>query len=89
MGSIPAKLTPLMATCWVAHRIAHAIDAEYGVAVGLVACADYGASLARLLRRLGEYNRQSEALYVRSHSLAARGPAIPGIVATIDDLIEH
>ena len=39
MGSIPAKLTPLMATCWVAHRIAHAIDAEYGVAVGLVACA--------------------------------------------------
>ena len=50
MGSIPAKrlpnagslvamLTLLMATWWVAHRIAHAIDAEYGVAVGLVACA--------------------------------------------------
>jgi hypothetical protein len=60
----------------VAHRIAHAIDAEYGVAVGLVAYADYGASLpmARLLMRLGEYNRQSEALRFRSRSLAARGP---------------
>jgi hypothetical protein len=38
-GSLVAMLTPLKATCWVAHRIAHAIDAEYGVAVGLVACA--------------------------------------------------
>jgi hypothetical protein len=45
--------------------------------------------MAQLLMRLGEYNRQSEALRVRSRRLAARGPAIPGIVATIDDLIEH
>ena len=84
MGSIPAKrlpnagslvamLTPLMATCWVAHRIAHAIDAEYGVAVGLVAYAGYGASfpMAQLLMRLGEYNRQSEASRVTSHGPGA------------------
>jgi len=38
-GSLVAMLTPLKATWWVARRIAHAIDAEYGVAVGLVACA--------------------------------------------------
>ena len=56
-------LTLLMATRWVAHRIAHAIDAAYGVVGGMVACAGYGASLPmeQLLMRLGEYNRQSEA----------------------------
>ena len=75
----------------VAHRIAHAIVAECGVAGGLVACADYGASLAmdRLLMRLENSNRQSEALRVRLRSLTARGPAIFGMVAIIDDLIEH
>jgi hypothetical protein len=68
-GSLVAILTLLMATWLMAHRIAHPIDAEYEVAVGLVAYADYGASLpmARLLRRLGEYNRQSEASRVTSH----------------------
>jgi hypothetical protein len=75
-GSLVAILTLLMATWLMAHRIAHPIDAEYEVAVGLVAYADYGASLpmARLLRRLGEYNRQSEALRVTSRRLAAQGP---------------
>jgi hypothetical protein len=35
--------------------MAHAIDAEYGVAGGLVACADYSGSLTmdQLLMRLG------------------------------------
>jgi hypothetical protein len=55
----------------VAHRIAHAIDAEYGVAVGLVAYADYRASfsMTQLLMRLGEYNRQSSR--VTSHGKGA------------------
>jgi hypothetical protein len=39
-------LTALIATWWVAHRIAHAIVAEYGIAGGLLACAViYAASL--------------------------------------------
>ena len=59
----------------MAHRIAHAINAEYGVAVGLVACAGYSVSspMAQLLMRLGEYNRQSEALRVTSRRLTAGG----------------
>jgi hypothetical protein len=46
-----------------------------GVAGGLVACADYGASLAmdQLLMRSGKYNRQSEASRLRLRSLTARG----------------
>ena len=72
-GGLVAMLTLLMATWWVAHRIAHAIVAEYGVAVGLVAYAGYSVSLAmaQLLMRLGEYNRQSEASRVTSHGPGA------------------
>jgi hypothetical protein len=44
-----------LATKMVDHGMAHAIDAEYGVAGGLVACADYSGSLTmdQLLMRLG------------------------------------
>jgi hypothetical protein len=67
----------------VAHGIARAIDAEYGVAGGLVACADYSGSLTmdQLLMRLGKYNRQSEALRVGSRGLTAGGPVVFGMVA--------
>ena len=59
----------------VARGIAHAIDAEYGMAAGLVACADYSGSLTmeRLLMRSGKYDRQSEASRLRWRSLTAPG----------------
>jgi hypothetical protein len=68
----------------VARGIAHAIDAEYGMAAGLVACADYSGSLAtdQLLMLLGKYDRQSEASRLRWRSLTARGAEILGMVAT-------
>jgi hypothetical protein len=52
----------------VARGIAHAIDAEDGMAAGLVTCADYSGSSTKnqLLMRLGKCNRQ----------FTARGPEI-------------
>jgi hypothetical protein len=38
-STIIAMILFLMATWWVAHRIAHVIVAEYGMAGGLLACA--------------------------------------------------
>jgi hypothetical protein len=41
-----AMIVFLMATWWVAHRIAHVIVTEYGMAGGLLACAViYGTSI--------------------------------------------
>jgi hypothetical protein len=75
----------------VARGIAHAIDAEYGIAAGLVACADYSGSLTmdQLLMRLGKYNRQSEASRLAWRSLTARGPTIFGIVAILIEIFWH
>ena len=72
----------------VAHRIAHAIVAECGVAGGLVACADYGASLAmdRPLMHLENNNRQSEALRVSRTASRPGGRKFFGMVAIIGDL---
>jgi hypothetical protein len=36
---IIAMVTSLVATCYVAHRVAHLVVAEYGIAGGLVTCA--------------------------------------------------
>jgi hypothetical protein len=62
----------------VARGITHSIDAEYGIAAGLVACADYSGSLAtdQLLMRLGKYDRQSDVSRVTSRSFTARGPVV-------------
>jgi hypothetical protein len=78
MGSVAAQRLPNAAPDShkvVARGIAHAIDAEYGMAAGLVARADYSGSLAmdRLLMRLRKYDRQSEASRVRWRSLTAWG----------------
>jgi hypothetical protein len=67
----------------VARGIAHTIDAEYGMAAGLVACADYSVSLTidQLLMRFGNTtaNPKPRAL---GGAASRPGAEILGMVAT-------